>query len=111
MSTTHLASSGTAIEVANVIEFLASDRASYMTGSDVVVDGGVIRDSKNQEVNLTFVDARWCSTIKAARRDGQIEALKRCVWSEAKNKHDDACFVALERRAFRASSSSSSTIN
>jgi NAD(P)-dependent dehydrogenase (short-subunit alcohol dehydrogenase family) len=29
-------------EVANVVSFLTSDRASYMTGSDVLVDGGMV---------------------------------------------------------------------
>ncbi|KAI6221490.1 hypothetical protein M3Y99_01543100 [Aphelenchoides fujianensis] len=33
---------GTASEIANVIEFLASDKASYCTGSNFVVDGGIL---------------------------------------------------------------------
>jgi glucose 1-dehydrogenase len=32
---------GMDIEVANVVEFLASNKASYMTGSTVIVDGGM----------------------------------------------------------------------
>jgi NAD(P)-dependent dehydrogenase (short-subunit alcohol dehydrogenase family) len=33
---------GRAEEVANVVSFLTSDQASYMTGSDVLVDGGIV---------------------------------------------------------------------
>jgi glucose 1-dehydrogenase len=36
-----LARIGTPEEVANVVEFLASDRASYVTGSAFFVDGGM----------------------------------------------------------------------
>ena len=32
---------GQPVEMANVIAFLASDEASYMTGSIVVADGGI----------------------------------------------------------------------
>jgi len=37
---TPLGRSGTPEEVAEVIAFLASDRASYITGQSIVVDGG-----------------------------------------------------------------------
>ncbi len=33
---------GSPVEVANVVSFLVSDAASYMTGSDVLVDGGMV---------------------------------------------------------------------
>jgi NAD(P)-dependent dehydrogenase (short-subunit alcohol dehydrogenase family) len=34
-------------EVANVVEFLTSERASFMTGSDVLVDGGMVATIPN----------------------------------------------------------------
>lgn len=40
--TSPLGRRGTPEEVANVVEFLTSDKASFMTGSDVLVDGGMV---------------------------------------------------------------------
>jgi 3-oxoacyl-[acyl-carrier protein] reductase len=47
---TPIGRSGTAEEVAEVVAFLASDRASYLTGQAVVVDGGnTIQEAKGRE--------------------------------------------------------------
>ncbi|KAI6181812.1 hypothetical protein M3Y98_00869300 [Aphelenchoides besseyi] len=40
---------GESKEIANVIAFLASEEASFMTGSIVVVDGGLIQKSEDQK--------------------------------------------------------------
>ena len=50
--------SGTSEEVANVILFLASDKASYMTGSTVDVDGGFCA---NTGLLLTSAIERGCA--------------------------------------------------
>ncbi|MFG1923375.1 SDR family oxidoreductase [Cryptosporangium sp. NPDC048952] len=38
---------GTMVETADAIEFLTSDRASYITGTDLLVDGGLTAATKN----------------------------------------------------------------
>jgi NAD(P)-dependent dehydrogenase (short-subunit alcohol dehydrogenase family) len=37
---TPLAREGTMLEIADAVEFLVSDRATYITGTDLLVDGG-----------------------------------------------------------------------
>jgi len=37
---------GTMVETADAIEFLASDRASYITGTDLLVDGGIVSTTR-----------------------------------------------------------------
>jgi NAD(P)-dependent dehydrogenase (short-subunit alcohol dehydrogenase family) len=32
---------GTMLEIADTIDFLASDRASFISGTDILVDGGI----------------------------------------------------------------------
>ena len=47
---------GTAEEVAQICVFLASTRASYVTGEEVIVDGGLLR-----EFSLPSVIRPWIS--------------------------------------------------
>jgi len=47
-----LGRAGECKEVAEVAAFLASDRASYMTGSDILVDGGLVSTSYGSEASL-----------------------------------------------------------
>jgi NAD(P)-dependent dehydrogenase (short-subunit alcohol dehydrogenase family) len=42
---------GRADEIASVIAFLASDAAAYITGTDILVDGGVIAGIRNAGQN------------------------------------------------------------
>ena len=41
LEATPLGREGTMVEIADAVEFLVSDRASYITGTDILVDGGV----------------------------------------------------------------------
>ncbi|HEY6869047.1 MAG TPA: SDR family oxidoreductase [Novosphingobium sp.] len=42
LSATPLQREGTMAEISGVVEFLASDRASFITGTDILVDGGLV---------------------------------------------------------------------
>jgi len=42
LAKTPLQREGTMLEIANVVEFLASDRASFISGTDILVDGGLV---------------------------------------------------------------------
>lgn len=45
---TPLGREGTPADIANVVEFLVSDGASYVTGADVLVDGGTTANTKDE---------------------------------------------------------------
>lgn len=49
LARTPLGREGTMIETADAIEFLASDRASFITGTDLLVDGGIAAASRFPE--------------------------------------------------------------
>lgn len=53
-----LGRAGECEEVAEVAAFLASDRASYMTGSDILVDGGLVSTSYGSEKSFPSEVAR-----------------------------------------------------
>jgi NAD(P)-dependent dehydrogenase (short-subunit alcohol dehydrogenase family) len=47
---TPLKREGTMLEIADAIEFLASDRASFITGTDLLVDGGLAAALSNNDI-------------------------------------------------------------
>jgi len=52
---TPLGRSATPLEVANAVVFLASDEAAYITGQDLIVDGGnIIQEFKGDDASLSL---------------------------------------------------------
>src|SRR5260370_10338018 len=51
-----IAREGTMVETADAIEFLASDRASYITGTDLLVDGGIVAATRPALGGQTVTD-------------------------------------------------------
>ena len=45
---------GNPAEIANAAQFLLSDQASFITGTDLLVDGGTIAAIKTGEYKLTI---------------------------------------------------------
>lgn len=45
---------GTADEVAQATAFLLSEQASFITGTDLLIDGGVIAAMKRGQYNINF---------------------------------------------------------
>jgi len=70
LARTPLQREGTMLEIADAVEFLASDRASFISGIDLLVDGGRLRffsisrrSSRTAPVDACRSTTVWCSSV------------------------------------------------
>ena len=65
LARTPLQREGTMLEIADVVEFLTSDRASYITGTDLMVDGGLTAVLRSSSPDPTSSPSQGRSEVGA----------------------------------------------
>ena len=82
---------GTVDEIANAAEFLLSDKAGFITGADLLIDGGVIAAIESGKYELKGLYNIWLAIFwetpfwSTRKYDGRGIYASHCVYADVKS--------------------------